>query len=81
MFLRIVPVYRKVWAEALEQYLDSTHRIGYRAESLDGKVLAFGKTRTEAFIDGLEILAKTQVRSLSVRCICDSDSSGAMVLA
>ena len=56
MFLRINPVYRKVWAVGLEQYLDTTNRIGYRAETLEGRVLAFGKTRAEAIADGMQVL-------------------------
>lgn len=61
MFLRISPEYRRVWAEAIEQYLPTTEIIGYRAETFDnGIVLAFGKTRAEAMMAGMLEFARLQ---------------------
>lgn len=60
MFLKVLPEYRSVWAEALKCYLPTTVRIGYRAETLDGRVLSYGKTRPEAILNAIEQLRAEQ---------------------
>lgn len=72
------PEYQRYWSIALDTYITSSIIIGYRAETLDGVVLAYGKTRIEALTSGLQELERLQtpqnaperVVKLHVACGC-----------
>lgn len=84
MYLRIFPEYQRVWAVGLRQYLPTTVVIGYRSESLDGRVMAYGNTRIEAFVDGMAVLKANPLKHLTVvsqsceKCVDDRNRERAL---
>lgn len=74
MSLNILPVFRKVWVEALKRYMPTTEIIGYQAVQA-GKVLGYGKTRAEAAINGIEELRAARLSAVDrvkvpIVCVC-----------
>ena len=58
------------WAEALQEYLPTRVIIGYKASlpiGGHGSVLAYGKTRPEAILDGLEALQKLEASRIAAQ--------------